>query len=336
MPRFLVFAVLLLSVGAGAAQAHVANLSTSTLTVAGQEVRATLMLNPADVAAALGRAAPPASDLLAYLDGRVGVSDSAGLACQRVDGRIEDGAHIEAALVWQCTGEPSSYRAAPFQELDPSARHIVLQPDSEGGRQAVLDANRTEIVFGVPQSAGAVVWAYLLSGIEHIFVGYDHIAFLLAVILWARSVRTVLAIVTGFTLAHSVTLSLAALDVVSLPSSVVEPLVAASIVVVAIENYLVPNASHRWWIAALFGLIHGFAFADVLGEVGLPQGAKLVALFAFNLGVEVGQIAIVLVVVPLFILADRTLSTVAARRLAHTLSSILLVFGVYWFVDRVI
>lgn len=330
--RGLLFVLLLLT-GIGGAAAHVANLSVSRIAVDGATVRAELSLNPADLVAAL-KEDSSLEAVLAYLDRRVGVSDAAGRPCPRTGGTIADGPHVEAALTWRCAGRPASYRATPFQEIDPAARHVLLLPGPDGERQAVLDANRSEVPLADPPGIGAVAWAYLLSGIEHIFLGYDHIAFLLAVILWARSVRTLLAIVTGFTAAHSVTLGLAALDVVSLPESVVEPLVAASIVFVAAENYWVRNAAHRWRVATLFGLVHGFAFAGVLAEMGLPQGAKLTALVCFNLGVELGQVAIVLLTVPLIAWVERRVSAPAVRRLVYGLSSVLLVLGIYWLVER--
>ncbi|HYH39964.1 MAG TPA: HupE/UreJ family protein [Azospirillum sp.] len=329
----LLFALLLLVLGTATAAAHVASLSTSRVTVDGETVRAELSLNPADLVAALKDEAALEA-VLVYLDHRVGVSDFAGRACPRAGGTVADGLHVEAVLTWRCAGTPALYRATPFQDIDPSARHLVVLPGPDGDRQAVLDSSRSAVPLADPPGFAEVAGAYLLSGVEHIFLGYDHVAFLLAVILWARGVRALLAIVTGFTLAHSVTLGLAAMDVVSLPSDVVEPLVAASIVFVAAENYLIRNASHRWWVATLFGLVHGFAFAGVLGEMGLPQGAKLTALVFFNLGVELGQIAIVLLTVPLLAAAERRLGEPDARRLVYGVSGVLLVLGLYWFVDR--
>ena len=326
-------AVLMLLVGMGNAAAHVANLSASRIAVDGATVRADLSLNPADLVAAL-KDESALEAVLAYLDRRVGVSDAAGRACPRTGGTITDGPHVEAALTWLCPETPALYHATLFRDIDPSARHVVLMPGPDGDRQAVLDATRSEVPLADPPGAGAVAWAYLLSGVEHIFLGYDHVAFLLAVILWARGVRTLLTIVTGFTAAHSVTLGLAALDVVSLPEPVVEPLVAASIVFVAVENYWVRNAAHRWRVATLFGLVHGFAFAGVLGEMGLPQGAKVTALVCFNLGVEIGQIAIVLLTVPLIAVVERRTSALGVRRFVYGVSSVLLVLGVYWFVER--
>ena len=153
-----------------------------------------------------------------------------------------------------------------------------------------------------------VVRLYLLTGIEHIFLGYDHVAFLVAIVLWARRVWPVFKIVTAFTVAHSITLSLAALNVVVLPSSFVEPAIAASIIFVAAENFFSRNVDGRWMVTFAFGLIHGFGFASALQEFGLPPTAVVPALAAFNIGVEIGQLAIVSVVVPVLVYLDRLLS----------------------------
>jgi hypothetical protein len=153
-------------------------------------------------------------------------------------------------------------------------------------------------------------------------------------------------IVTAFTIGHSITLSLAALDLVSPPAYFVEPLIALTIVVVGADNLLVlraapqaPQASQapsdiRAWLAAAFGLIHGFGFAYVLKEFGLPQAALGWSLFAFNLGVEIGQLLIVFVVAGALI-AVRKKSVAAARRIAMAGSIAVIAAGVYWFIERV-
>ena len=111
---------------------------------------------------------------------------------------------------------------------------------------------------------------YLVTGIEHIFLGYDHIAFLVAIVLWARRLVPVIKVVTAFTIAHSITLSLAALQIVVIPSTIVEPAIAASIFFVAVENFFSRNVDGRWRVTFTFGLIHGFGFAGALREMGLP------------------------------------------------------------------
>ncbi|HJV91986.1 MAG TPA: HupE/UreJ family protein [Azonexus sp.] len=156
---------------------------------------------------------------------------------------------------------------------------------------------------------------YLVEGIWHIWIGFDHILFLLALLLPAVLVhsnagwrgvarfgeawREVLWVVTSFTAAHSITLSLAALGVLALPSRLVESAIALSVVLAAANN-LYPVVAHRRWVVAFgFGLIHGFGFASVLSELGLPAGALVLSLVGFNLGVEVGQLAIVAGFLPL-------------------------------------
>jgi hydrogenase/urease accessory protein HupE len=181
---------------------------------------------------------------------------------------------------------------------------------------------------------------YLVTGIGHIFLGYDHIAFLVAVVLWARRLMPVIKIVTAFTIAHSITLSLAALDIVVIPSRIVEPAIAASIVFVAVENFFSRDIDRRWRVAFAFGLIHGFGFASALKEIGLPSHAVVPALAAFNIGVEVGQVAIVCIVLPLLGVLDRVVAVdrtkpVRAARLVYAVSLVISLLGGYWFLTRV-
>ena len=149
-------------------------------------------------------------------------------------------------------------------------------------------------------------------------------------------------IVTAFTLAHSITLSLAALQIVVLPSAVVEPAIAASIVYVAIENFFSSNVEGRWRDTFAFGLIHGFGFASALQEFGLPQGAVVPALAAFNIGVEVGQVAIVSIVIPLLIGVDWFIATMRdapqkrTAGLVYAASGIIAFLGCYWVFERTI
>ena len=131
-------------------------------------------------------------------------------------------------------------------------------------------------------SVRQVVGRFIEAGIEHIFLGYDHIAFLLAVILWGQRLWPLVKVVTAFTVAHSITLSLAALQIFAIPSAIVEPAIAASIVVVAAENFFSRNVDRRWPVTFAFGLVHGFGFASALQEIGLPPNALVPALAAFN------------------------------------------------------
>jgi hydrogenase/urease accessory protein HupE len=175
---------------------------------------------------------------------------------------------------------------------------------------------------------------YLRLGVEHIIGGIDHLLFLLALLALSTSLWQTVKIVTAFTVAHSITLSLAVLGVVDVPSSIVEPLIAASIVWVAVENLVAPTgAGRRWLIAAVFGLIHGLGFASALAELGLPRDALVGALVGFNLGVELGQLAFVVVVMPPLVWASRPGHL---PRLPQILSVIVALVGAVWFVERIV
>lgn len=168
-------------------------------------------------------------------------------------------------------------------------------------------------------------------GVEHIWTGYDHLLFLLAVLLAGGGVARLAAIVTSFTVAHSITLGAAATGLVRLPVAPVEAAIALSIVYVAAENLMERGADRRALVTFAFGLVHGFGFASVLAETALPPGELVVPLLAFNLGVEAGQLAVVLVVVPV-------LAVVLRGRYAHRirtgLSALIALAGAAWAVER--
>lgn len=163
---------------------------------------------------------------------------------------------------------------------------------------------------------------YLVEGIWHIWIGFDHILFLISLLLpsvlvykskrwrgvpsFREAGREVLWVVTAFTAAHSITLSLAALEMISLPSRLVESAIALSVVLAAANNLWPVVANRRWVVAFCFGLIHGFGFASVLAELGLPTDALALSLIGFNLGVEVGQLAIVAAFLPVAYLLRQT------------------------------
>jgi hydrogenase/urease accessory protein HupE len=184
-------------------------------------------------------------------------------------------------------------------------------------------------------TASAGVWPtfrrFFLLGIEHIATGYDHILFLLALLLVGGGWRPLLAIVTAFTIAHSVTLSLAVLDVVQLPSRLVESAIALSIAWVALENLLLDRQHGRWRITFAFGLMHGFGFASVLREMHLPRAGVVTSLLAFNLGVEAGQLIVVLVTYPVVALIERS---PRRRAIVAVASAAILVLALWWFRER--
>jgi hypothetical protein len=178
---------------------------------------------------------------------------------------------------------------------------------------------------------------FVILGIRHILTGYDHLLFLFALLLGCRSLRPMLIIVTAFTLAHSLTLALATFQVVNLPSRWVESFIALSIVYVGVENLICKGAAkRREWLTFAFGLVHGLGFASVLKGIGLGAGGKsiLPPLLAFNLGVESGQLAVVLLALPLLIQLRK--SATFARLGTPALSGAVVLLGSVWLVQRAI
>jgi hydrogenase/urease accessory protein HupE len=173
-------------------------------------------------------------------------------------------------------------------------------------------------------------------GVHHIFIGYDHIAFLLALLLGTPRLRDLVKTVTAFTVAHSLTLLLAALHVVRLPGALTEALIAASIIYVAVENFWIREGRHRWLLVFGFGLIHGLGFSSSLRE--LLTDRVVVPVLAFNVGVELGQIAILAAAAPavawLGRARDPSVEDRRRRRLAWAGSVPLLLLGVFWLAER--
>ncbi|MCE7998441.1 MAG: HupE/UreJ family protein [Rhodobiaceae bacterium] len=189
----------------------------------------------------------------------------------------------------------------------------VIRPS---GEVQVIRNGPDAVLIDIPnaEEAGSIVLEYLILGVEHILTGYDHLLFVACLLMLAGTTRRVLLIVTGFTLAHSVTLALAALDIVSVPVAPLEAVIALSIVFVAAELARPARDTLTWrypiLISSGFGLLHGFGFAAVLGEIGLPQTEVPLALLFFNLGVEVGQIAFILFLVAITYVGLRVIALV--------------------------
>jgi len=175
-----------------------------------------------------------------------------------------------------------------------------------------------------------LLWRFLKLGVKHIFLGYDHILFLLALVVVSRFWDLV-KIVTAFTVAHTITLILAALELVRLPPRLIETGIAVTIMYVALENLWTKDARHRWLLTFAFGLVHGFGFANVLRELGLPAKGVIRCLLSFNVGVELGQIGIVLLVLPIALWLGKQSF---AQRARVTASLLIFLFGLAWFVER--
>ena len=290
------------------------------------------------------RLAASTAAIATYVTTHAVVLGADGVLCKAGPAEIapdQDG--VVARLNWSCNEVQGDliYRSTVLIDVDPGAKQIVLVGPEQNAAQALLDASQTELrISASPPPFFDVIRRYIEAGVEHIFLGYDHIAFLVAIVLWARRLWPVIKIVTAFTLAHSITLSLAALQIVVIPSAIVEPAIALSIVYVAIENFFSRNVDGRWRDTFAFGLIHGFGFASALQEFGLPRGAVVPALAAFNIGVELGQVAIVSFVIPLLIGVDWLIATmrdVPQKRtagLVYVLSGIIAFLGCYWVFER--
>lgn len=234
--------------------------------------------------------------------------------------------------------ERAAFQVAPM--LNTQVRHVnlgtVVGPDGQE-QQVVFSADGDPVVVSVRQPRALdVARQFGELGVEHIITGYDHLLFLLALLLGARRFRDVLAVVTAFTVAHSVTLAMAVLDVARAPGSVVEPAIALSIVALSAENLwalrkgTLPRTP-RAAVAFAFGLLHGFGFAGALAETGVPPSAVGLALLSFNLGVECGQVAFCAVA---FTALQRVRATAWSGRVSAVLGAFCVGMGLYWFLQR--
>ncbi|RCW51698.1 HupE/UreJ family protein [Paenibacillus prosopidis] len=205
------------------------------------------------------------------------------------------------------------------------------QPDL----QYTFDSNNTVWEFSVKSKAAALwssIYTFLLLGIKHILIGYDHILFLVALIVIGLSTREAIKIITSFTVAHSITLLLAAMQIVTLNSKFVESVIALSICYVALENLLAKQINYRWLATFIFGLIHGFGFASVLQEFIAGKTNLVLSVVSFNVGVELGQLMVLLIILPVLQLMRKKLDL---RRITIIASAVIFVLGLIWLVERV-
>lgn len=343
------------------ARAHDAGLSSAHLMETPSGLRVSLVFSWMDLAVLVANSdamARPEGDALARLGPEI-VAASDGLAKLSVDGVAQN-----LGLPTIATGAPATdevvltFSAQPVGQGNIGLEFPVLKKMPFGHRMAVTLNDEGNVVgllddrnvtwertldasgSGAPEKVKVspkVQWAaFILLGIEHILTGFDHLCFLLALLLVAARLRDVLAVVTTFTVAHSITLAAAATGLVSLSPRIVEPLIAASIVYIGVEN-LVLRRTPRYRIAIVFGfgLVHGLGFATALGErlPGVVGWAMVPPLVGFNLGVELGQLAVAGLLVPLIYLARRRPSF--AVRWQPAMSLAIATAGVVWFCQRV-
>jgi hypothetical protein len=285
---------------------NVGTTGYATVTIDGRTARYAMTL-PADVL-------PPSEDLAQGIIRHVSV-EADGVPCAGVvDGTQPvsvKSMNVSAVVLYACAAVIGKLRVRDGMDtlLGPNHHTIADFQWAGGAAQVVFEAGHrdAEIAIGQAKTAdregkGAMrtFVAYLHEGIEHILLGYDHLLFVVALILPGGTIVSLLAVITAFTVAHSITLAVSVLGIFSLPGWIVEPVIALSIAYVAFENLYTRKAlSRRWGVSFLFGLVHGFGFAGALAEVGLPTGSVASALIGFNLGVEVGQALVVAIALPL-------------------------------------
>lgn len=342
--------------GAAPAHAHPAPFSYLDLHLDSRGLRGVLVVHDYDAARVLSLPSPDAlratASAVRYRTALIERLES-GLAIRSGDvpARIEWGA-VEAlperqslSLAFVIPGpRPARLRVDAFLFPYDPAHQIFVNVHEAGAlaHQSILDADRRRVEYyaGSLQGRASLVRTFVVSGFEHILIGPDHVLFLIGLLLPGGALARLALIVTAFTLGHSLTLSIAALGLWMPAPRLIEPLIALTIVVVGADNLLVLKetpgkavADIRALLALGFGLIHGFGFAVVLKEFGLPGNALGWSLFAFNLGVEIGQLAIVILAVALIGVVRRK-NPAWGRRLAFGGSIAVILAGTFWFVER--
>jgi hypothetical protein len=331
------------------ARAHQSSVVYLDVAPSGRAVELTLQVANGDLYEALGLAQDrPVTQaearagrerLTAYFTERLLVTNH-GLPCPPElveDGLLDkgDGFFVVQRLRYRCarTVEDAVITYNLFFDLDPRHQGLAhVRGFSGESEQVFRDRART---LSLTRQLGVLdnVRDYLELGVEHIFTGYDHLAFLLGLLLIAAGrgaregaaagLRYVVGVVSAFTLAHSVTLIVSALGWVSLPTRLVESVIAASIGLVALDNLRGPAPRHRFLVTFCFGLIHGFGFASVLREIGLPRRGLLWSLLSFNLGVELGQLVVVAMGFPVLLLLAQRGADAEPQRPLHPLEGAL-------------
>jgi hypothetical protein len=349
------------------AQAHIASNGFLTLKVVGSTVSGAIELAVRDGELAVGldrdgngkvtwgELKSSQAALQNYVQGHLRLTGADGhcplsFAAVEVNDRV-DGSYLWLPITADCGGalRRLSIDYTLLDAEDPSHRGLLTLFANGAAQTAVLGGGAGTRQFELNDvSSWSAFVEYLRAGIWHIWSGIDHLLFLLSLLLPAVLVRrqnrwdavpiagpaflNIVKVVTAFTLAHSITLSLAAFDVIRLPSRITESVIAASIIIAALNNVFPRVTQGRWRIAFAFGLLHGFGFASVLAEMGLPKSARLISLVAFNLGVEAGQLVVVLAVMPLAYFLRAT--NFYRRGIMPWGSTAIACLALFWFVQR--
>ena len=236
--------------------------------------------------------------------------------------------------------EAFTFTSRLFYDID--ERHLQFTRIADAERpakfiyEALLSANNPVIKVESLKEGGSLflgrIQRFFLLGVEHLLTGYDHILFLFSVVLVTTTFGSTVKVITSFTVAHSITLALAFIGLISLPSSIVEPLIALSIVYVALENLRGGNFSKRWVVTFFFGLVHGLGFVGALKQITVTESELIASILSFNLGIEGGQALIIALIYPLLYQARKRPWWLTFQRFA----SIIIGFaGLYWLIGRI-
>jgi hydrogenase/urease accessory protein HupE len=312
---------------AAAAAAHPVGLSRGEYRLEGGTLRAALEFAPGELAAD--------QEAALLQDGVVVIAGGARCGGTWQVSRMDDGG-ARAQASFQCPSGAS--RAAVelplLDALSPGHRHIA-RAAAEGGAEveSVLFRGQARLDVSAGASARPSFASFIALGFEHILSGIDHLLFLFGLLLVGGRFRELAKVVTAFTVAHSLTLAVTVLGLLAPSPRLTEPLIALSIAYVGIENLFRPDPKKRWRLTFLFGLVHGFGFAGALAEISLPAAQKPLALLGFNAGVELGQLAVLALVLPALNALSR--AEWFKRRAIPALSAAIVSPAMVWFVARV-
>jgi hypothetical protein len=345
LARVLAAAIVLAASAVAPAYAHTGGTNGyAVVTVDGARVRYQLTLWPTALPPAVAgrieraRAGDPASReaLVGMVRGKVTLTVQ-GRRCVVDLGAVPPAAAASESLTlvvdFACGGEVRdlSIRDDLFDVLGADYHTLARIDAGAASTQFAFtpETRETRVTVGGTDRGFA---SFVRLGVEHILTGWDHLLFLLVLLLRGGGWLSLVKIITAFTVAHSVTLALAVFDVVRLPDRLVEAVIALSIAAVAAENlFLSPVVARRWLVSFCFGLVHGFGFSAALRDLGLPAQGLLLSLLGFNAGVEVGQALVVAVALPAMVLLRRTRWE---PRMVWSSSLAILVAGVILFVER--
>jgi hypothetical protein len=318
------------------ARAHDVSRSESKINIDGREVRVVFTLNPAQLLQPVMPGQVPAAldSIFRAVQDHYSVRSPAAPARATLEKyKLLANYLLQMDVLYVFAQDVTEIEVTSTMDRIMPAGHEHLMSVRLNGtlHEAILNAGTPSVKFtGVQTTNWQTFWRFTRLGVEHIFTGYDHLAFLLGLLVATTTLGSLVKIVTSFTLAHSITLALATFNLVALPSRLTESLIAVSIGYIAAENLLDFRAMKRYYVTFLFGLVHGFGFSTVLRDMELPRSSLALSLFSFNFGVEIGQITFVLLIFPLV----QDLVKSGWNRLKPAVSAGIACLAVYWFVQR--